>query len=71
MKEQTTIQLRTCPRCGRLYGDAPALSRMDNESLICSDCGTREALADLGVPHDEQESIIAVIHRFQRGGHCE
>lgn len=71
MKERTTIQLRTCPRCGRLYGDAPALSRMDNETLICPDCGTREALAGLGITMEEQEAVIEVIHRFQRGGHCE
>ena len=71
MKERTTIQLRTCPRCGRLYGDAPALSRMDNETLICPDCGTREALAGLGITMEEQEAVIEVIHRFQRGGYCE
>lgn len=71
MKEQTTIQLRTCPRCSRLYGDAPALSRMDNETLICPDCGTREALTDIGIAREEQEEIIEVIHRFQRGGRCE
>lgn len=71
MKERTTIQLRTCPRCGQLYGDAPALSRMDNETLICPDCGTREALAGLGIAQEEQEAVIEVIHRFQRGGHCE
>ena len=44
-QEETTI----CPVC---FGDMDseqvrnALSRRDNETYICSDCGTREALAD-------------------------
>ena len=33
-----------CPLCGRTYHGAPALSREDNETLICPDCGTRQAL---------------------------
>lgn len=39
----------TCPRCGRdtLRTDRPALnalSRTDNETYVCSECGTDEAL---------------------------
>lgn len=39
----------TCPRCGddTLRIDRPALnalSRVDNETHVCSDCGTSEAL---------------------------
>lgn len=71
MKEERTIQLKTCPRCGRLYSGVPALSRADNETLICPDCGTREALAGLGIAAAEQEEIVAIIHRFHRGGGCE
>lgn len=67
MKESNTIRLKTCPLCGRLYTDVPALSRVDNETLICPDCGTREALAGLGIADTEQEEIIQVIHRFRRG----
>ena len=49
----------TCPRCGRNeytpYGEPwdperdappPALSRMDNATYICSDCGQDEAMRD-------------------------
>lgn len=43
----------TCPRCGHLIpnDDTPgaypgALSRTDNKTEVCSDCGTREALED-------------------------
>lgn len=47
-----------CPRCGEKnytpYGEdwtpdaplPPALSRVDNKTYICSDCGTAEALLD-------------------------
>lgn len=34
-----------CPICGQEYTGAPALSRTDNQTLICPDCGTRQALA--------------------------
>lgn len=63
MKETNDIRLRTCPRCGRLYGGAPALSRMDGQTFICPDCGTREALESIGVEPDEQERILETIHR--------
>lgn len=62
MKTNDATQ-RACPRCGQLYFGHPALSRSDNKTLICPDCGTREALESLGVPKDEQDSIIASIHR--------
>ena len=54
----------TCPKCGQTYTAPPALSR-DNTTLICPDCGTREALASIGVPSDEQERILETIHRNQ------
>ena len=53
---------RVCPRCGVEYTDPPALSRVDNETFICPDCGTREALESIGIKADEQEKIIATIH---------
>ena len=52
-----------CPRCGPEYTGHPALSRLDNETLICPDCGTREALDTLGISQQEQDEIIATIHR--------
>ncbi len=38
-------QARICPRCGRTYTEPPALSRVDNETDICPECGIMEALA--------------------------
>ena len=37
---------RICPICGREYTDYPALSRRDNITEICPDCGVSEALED-------------------------
>ena len=62
MKDNMT-RIRICPRCGRSYHEAPALSRADNETLICPDCGTREALESIGVDAKEQELILDAIHR--------
>jgi RNA polymerase subunit RPABC4/transcription elongation factor Spt4 len=36
----------TCPICGKPIGEYPALSRKDNLTSICSECGTAEALED-------------------------
>ncbi|MCD8300212.1 MAG: hypothetical protein LUC41_03450 [Clostridiales bacterium] len=55
---------RVCPVCGKEYSGQPALSREDNETLICPDCGTREALKSIGVDAVEREEIIRTIHRF-------
>lgn len=63
-----TIRMTICPRCGRPYSEPPALSRKDNTTLICPDCGTREALTEIGVSADEQEQIIEIIHNCKGGG---
>lgn len=54
--------VRMCPLCGRLYSEPSALSRTDNETFICPDCGTRQALESIGVEAAEREQIIAIIH---------
>jgi Zn ribbon nucleic-acid-binding protein len=36
-----------CPKCGKRYAKGKgALSRRDNKTEICSDCGFREAIED-------------------------
>ena len=57
---------RTCPVCGQKYSGHPAISRTDNVTPICADCGTRQALSSIGVPPEEQEKIIETIHRTYR-----
>ncbi len=60
-----TIRPVVCPRCGRTYTAPPAVSRADGTTLICPECGTREALESLGVGVEEQERILATIRQ-----HC-
>ena len=43
---------KTCPRCKWNLLEShppPAISRRDNKTRICSQCGTREALEDSGL----------------------
>jgi transcription elongation factor Elf1 len=57
--KSSTVEVKLCPRCldkyftpyGRTYVEfvsppMPALSRRDNKTHICSDCGQQEALED-------------------------
>lgn len=53
---------KICPNCGQAYTARPALSRKDNKTLICPDCGIREVLSDLGIDFEEQEKILEAIH---------
>ncbi len=53
---------RTCPICGKNYHDHPALSRIDDKTEICPDCGTRQALEAVGIPVEKQETILEIIH---------
>ena len=61
MKEEERIT-RTCPICGKEYSEHSALSRTDGKTLICPDCGVREALGSIDVSKDEQERILEIIH---------
>jgi hypothetical protein len=49
----TNLEVKTCPMCPNLIPSnehagqyAGALSRRDNKTEICSDCGRREAIED-------------------------
>ena len=66
MKEQV-FEKRTCPKCGRTYTERPTLSRYDNDTIICPDCGTREALESIGVGREEQDKILGIIHEKYNG----
>lgn len=46
MLEKNDKKYRICKRCGRKYYQPPAISRKDNKTKICPDCGTQEALLD-------------------------
>ena len=60
MSEQN---IRICPRCGKTFTAPPAISRADDRTEICPDCGIREALETIGIKPEEQERILGIIHR--------
>ncbi len=66
MKGNNITEIKICPRCRKAYHGYPATSRLDNETPICSDCGTREALESLGISPEEQEQILSTIHHSMR-----
>lgn len=63
MKKERKLRERICPLCGKAYTAVPALSRKDNRTLICPDCGTRQALASMGIKEEEQEKILEIMHK--------
>jgi len=47
-----------CPRCGIKTTDFPAISRADNKTEVCSQCGTEEALIQaLGMSETESRRM--------------
>lgn len=72
MKENSTKcggrePVRTCPICGKEYRQYPAISRKDNRTEICPDCGVLEALATFGCSREEQLHILDKIHSAKGG----
>lgn len=65
MKTNET-QTHICPKCEKTYTGHPALSRSDNETPICPECGTREALDSIGILPEEQDKILDIIHRWNQ-----
>lgn len=63
---------QVCPICNREYIGMPALSRSDNRTLICPDCGTVQALdAALSVSDmtddakkEYKQNIMRAIHKY-------
>ncbi len=56
---------RLCPKCGNLYSEPPAISRADNETLICPECGTRESLDKLRISKDKQDKLLSMAAKFK------
>ncbi len=58
-----------CPKCGRTYQGYPALSRVDNRTEICPDCGIREALEDAGLgPWARREIMVRMTKERYKPG---
>ena len=49
--------VKKCPRCGMEYTQFPALSRRDNKTYICPDCGVAEAFEDFFGKKTESEEV--------------
>ena len=54
-------ETKKCPICGRTYTGRPALSRKDDATPICPDCGARQSLAAAGITGEKQEKILELI----------
>lgn len=52
-----------CPKCGKEYDRLLALSREDNETMICDDCGILEALEDAHFPEEIVKETMAQIRK--------
>ena len=55
-----------CPKCGSWYTEPPALSRTDNETLICPECGMREALEDAWFPGLQIGEAVAMMREGEK-----
>ena len=61
---------RTCPRCGKIYDEPPALSRVDSRP-VCPMCGHREALEAAvkagAMDREQADRIMDTIREAKRG----
>ena len=53
-----------CPLCGQEYDRLLALSRRDNKTMICDDCGIIEALDDAGFADNIVKETVDQIRRL-------
>lgn len=61
---------RTCPVCKKTYSTFPALSRRDNKTEICPDCGTEEALTDYIKSEYVKCWKCGILYPAKDIGHC-
>ncbi len=54
--------MKICPKCGREFERLLALSRSDNKTMICDECGIMEALDSVphGILTPQERTRIAV-----------
>ena len=61
LEETGMTETKVCPLCGKTYTGHPALSRKDDNTPICPDCGTLEALEAAGIPKEKQKKVLEII----------
>lgn len=54
-----------CPSCGKEFERLLALSRKDNKTMICDECGIKEALYDAGITENnpKRKQILNAVHK--------
>lgn len=54
--------MRICPKCGRRFERPLAVSRSDDKTMLCDECGTMEALDSVpsGALRPQERTRIAV-----------
>lgn len=54
-----------CPSCGKEFERLLALSRKDNKTMICDECGIKEALDDAGITENnpKRKQILNTVHK--------
>ena len=57
-----------CPICNKEYIGYPALSRVDNKTEICSNCGIRQALQHTNLSEVDIENLIQKINKEYYNG---
>ena len=62
--KDNVIRMAVCPLCGKTYAEPPALSREDNETLICPDCGTRQALDSIGIGKELVQYLLDAVNNI-------
>ena len=55
-----------CPRCDYELSGHPAISRRDNKTEICSDCGTSEAMCDFAEFYNIPKDVLITELVFQK-----
>lgn len=59
-----------CPKCGKETEGLRTLSRIDNKTIICDECGTKEALDAIGLT--EGSSVReAILDATRKGANYE
>lgn len=60
--------MQICPKCRNKVERLLALSRIDNKTMICDECGTKEALDAVGLTEGSsiREAIIENTKRSSR-----
>lgn len=59
--------MKKCPVCGKDYKEPSAISRRDNITEICPDCGVIEAMEAAGFSESKKVETLNRIHEIMKG----